>query len=93
VLGAGALSCFGAAELSYLVALGLALRRPGKVEGFVKGAEESFAAVPASLAACRVIAQLDPLVRGSHPLKVDVATVLTQSEAFEGIAKRALQLV
>ena len=100
VVGAGALSVFGHAELAYLVALGLAmaekgiaLRQPGPVEGFLKAAEDAFAAVPGSLAACRVIAHLDPLVRGSDPRKVDVAAVLVQSDAFATIARKALSIL
>jgi tetratricopeptide (TPR) repeat protein len=98
VLGAGALAIFGQAELVYLVALGLALadqgialRASGPVPGgFLKAAEDAFAAAPASLAASRVLAHLDPLVRGGDPRKVDAAAVLRQSDAFSAIARKAL---
>ena len=98
VLGAGALGVFGHAELAELVALGLALaergvalRKPGPLpDGFIKAAEDAFGAVPASLAACRVLAHLDPLVRGSDPRKVDAAAVLQQSDAFLAIARKGL---
>jgi len=98
VLGAGALAVFGQAELVYLVALGLALsekgvalHRPGPLpDNFLKAAEDAFGAAPSSLAACRVLAHLDPLVRGGDPRKVDVAAVLRQSDTFPAIARRAL---
>jgi hypothetical protein len=98
VVGAGALAVFGQAELVYLVALGLALaekglalHKPGPApDGFLKAAEDAFGAAPASLAACRVLAHLDPLVRGGDPRKVDVAAVLRQSDAFSAIARKAL---
>ncbi|HVE86536.1 MAG TPA: hypothetical protein VND93_26950, partial [Myxococcales bacterium] len=70
-----------------------ALRRPGPVEGFLRAAEDAFAAAPGSLAACRVVAHLDPLVRGGDPRKVDVPAVLRQSDAFSAIARKALSLL
>jgi tetratricopeptide (TPR) repeat protein len=100
VIGVGALSCFGAAELAYLVALGLALaekgvhlRQPGEVPELERAAGDAFVAIPASLAACRVVARLEASVRGGDPLKVDVPEVLRASAAFETIARRALALI
>ncbi|HEY0096192.1 MAG TPA: hypothetical protein VGB96_17825, partial [Archangium sp.] len=100
VLGAGALACFGPVELSYLCALALclgargeALSRPGPVEGFDEAAVTAFRAVPASLAASRVLAHLSPEVRGSDPSQVDVGTVLRTSTAFRAVALVALETV
>jgi hypothetical protein len=100
VIGAGALSCFGAAELSYLCALALALGErghalsgPGPVEGLEAAAAAAFAAVPGSLAACRVLAHLSEEMRGGDPSAVDVSAVLKTSGAFRAIALQALLLV
>ncbi|HLM45922.1 MAG TPA: flagellar hook-length control protein FliK, partial [Myxococcaceae bacterium] len=100
VLGAGALACFGPVELSYLVALALclgasgeALARPGEVSGFDEAAVAAFRAVPASLAASRVLAHLSPEVRGADPSTVDVGTVLRTSAAFRAVALAALEVV
>ena len=97
VIGAGALSVFGQSELTYLVALafclgesGRALSSPGEVPGLVEAAKQAFAAVPASLAAARVLAQLDATVRGGNPARVDVSAVLRESAAFKAIATQAL---
>lgn len=100
VLGAGALSAFGQAELPYLLALALslgeagqALSRPGEVPGFEEAAPAAFAAYPASLAASRVLARLDASVRGSDPRAVDEAAVLRRSAAFRAVALRALEML
>ena len=100
VLGVGTLACFGPVELGYLCALALclgakgeALSRPGEVEGFDEAAVAAFRAVPASLAASRVLAHLSPEVRGSDPSKVDVGTVLRTSTAFRAVALAALETV
>jgi hypothetical protein len=100
VLGAGALACFGLVELSYLCALamclgasGEALSRPGPVPGFEEAAVAAFRAVPASLAASRVLAHLSPEVRGSDPATVDVGTVLRTSPAFRAVALASLEVV
>jgi hypothetical protein len=100
VLGAGALGAFGPVELTYLCALALALgphgqllARPGPLEGFEDAARDAFSAHPASLAASRVLAQLDPAVRGGDPLAVETAQVLKSSSAFKAIALRALELL
>ncbi|TQF15354.1 flagellar hook-length control protein FliK [Myxococcus llanfairpwllgwyngyllgogerychwyrndrobwllllantysiliogogogochensis] len=93
VLGAGALSCFGSVELGYLSALalvlgedGVKLSRPGEVPGFEAAAVAAFRAVPASLAAGRVLARLDAEVRGSDPARVDVGAVLGRGGAFRAVA-------
>ncbi|QRK09515.1 flagellar hook-length control protein FliK [Archangium violaceum] len=100
VLGAGTLACFGPVELSYLCALALclggsgeALTRPGPVQGFDVAAVAAFRAVPASLAASRVLAHLSPEVRGSDPSSLDVGTVLRTSTAFRAVALAALETV
>ncbi|QSQ12977.1 flagellar hook-length control protein FliK [Myxococcus landrumensis] len=97
VLGAGALSCFGSVELGYLCALalslgesGVALARPGEVAGFEISAVAAFQAVPASLAAGRVLARLDAEVRGSDPARVDVGAVLARGGAFRAVALSVL---
>jgi len=100
VLGTGALSCFvGTSELAYLCALALALgekghllAEPGPVEGLEVAAAAAFAAVPASLAACRVLAQLHEDVRGGDPSIVEMPQVLRKSTAFRAIALQALLL-
>ncbi|AEI64797.1 flagellar hook-length control protein FliK [Corallococcus macrosporus] len=93
VLGAGALSCFGASELAYLCALALALgedgvklARPGTVPGMEAAAVAAFRAVPASLAAGRVLARLDAEVRGGDPSQVDVGAVLARGDTFRALA-------
>ncbi|ADO74908.1 flagellar hook-length control protein FliK [Stigmatella aurantiaca] len=100
VVGAGALTCFGPVELGFLCALalsfgekGAALARPGEVPGLREAAVASFRAVPASLAAGRVLAQLAPEVRGGDPRTVEVGTVLATSEPFRAVALAALELV
>ncbi|MFO0597953.1 MAG: flagellar hook-length control protein FliK [Myxococcaceae bacterium] len=97
VLGAGALGAFGQAELTGLLAIALALgeageglRRVGEVEGLREAAVAAFEAWPASLALSRVLAQLEPSVRGSDPAKVDGAKVLAQSDAFRAVAAAAV---
>jgi hypothetical protein len=91
---------FGPAELTYLCALALALgprgqglAKPGPVDGFDDAAALAFAANPSSLAASRVVAHLDPQVRGGNPEAVDVARVLVGSSAFRAVARRALELL
>jgi hypothetical protein len=99
VLGAGALSVFGQAELPFAVALalrlgpeGAALRTPGApLAGFEAAVGSAFDASPASLAAARVLAQYEPAVRGGDPLRVEVGTVLRASGAFRALALRALE--
>jgi hypothetical protein len=98
VVGAGALTVFGQAELPYLLALALSLgdagrhlAQPGEVPGFEKAASAAFAAYPASLAAGRVLARLDASVRGGDPRAVDVVAVLKRSAAFRAVALRALE--
>jgi hypothetical protein len=100
VLGAGALASFGPVELSYLCALalslgeqGIALARPGKVEGLERAAAEAFRSVPASLAAGRVLARLDPDMRGADPTDVDEGAVLASSSSFCAVALTVLELV
>ncbi|WNG50593.1 flagellar hook-length control protein FliK [Archangium minus] len=100
VLGAGTLACFGPVELSYLCALALCLgesgetlTRPGTVQGFDEAAVAAFRAVPASLAASRVLAYLSPEVRGSDPSSLDVGMVLRTSTAFRAVALAALESV
>ena len=98
VLGAGALAAFGAGELPWLVALALAmgargegLRRPGPVEGLEEGAALAFDAAPSSLAAARVLARLDPALRGAEPGLGSELEVLRHSGAFLAVARRALE--
>lgn len=98
VLGAGALTVFGQPELPALVAFALALgpagvklREPAPVPGFVAAAVNAFAAYPASLALCRVLALLDDRARGGDPAKADVASLLRTSEAFSALALAALE--
>ena len=98
VLGAGALTVFGQAELPALLSLGLALgeggvalRGLGEVPDFTDAAVRAFAAYPASLAFCRVLAQLDDSTRGSDPARVDVGAVLKKSAAFRAVALSALE--
>ncbi|WP_224364763.1 flagellar hook-length control protein FliK [Hyalangium versicolor] len=100
VIGAGALACFGPVELGYLCALalslgkkGVALARPGAVEGLEEAAVDAFRAMPASLAAGRVLARLDPDVRGGDPTEVAEAAVLMGSPIFRAVALTALDLV
>lgn len=98
VLGVGALSVFGPSELAFLFALALRLgpagedlRRPGAVEGVEGAVREAFRAVPASLAACRVVAQLDASARGLvDPRHVDVGRRLRESASFRTLAQTAL---
>jgi hypothetical protein len=97
VVGAGALTVFGQAELPALLALalslgegGVALRGMGEVPGFTAAAVRAFEAWPASLAFSRVLAQLDDTTRGSDPAKVDVGRVLRKSATFKAVALSAL---
>ena len=71
----------------------MALARPGPVEGLAQAAVEAFRAVPASLAAGRVLAQLDPDVRGGDPADVDTGAVLGASPVFRAVALTVLELV
>lgn len=98
VLGAGALTVFGQAELRGLVALalalgesGAALRTIGAVPHFADAAVRAFDAYPASLALARVLAHLDDTVRGGDPRRVDIAAVLRKSAAFRAVALAALE--
>jgi len=93
VLGAAALSCFRTAELGFLCALALALgdrgfllANPEPIEGFDQAVCFAFDALPSSLAASRVIAQLDPQIRGSNPAQVDVGQVLRANSSFRALA-------
>ncbi|HMK71851.1 MAG TPA: flagellar hook-length control protein FliK, partial [Myxococcaceae bacterium] len=100
VLGAGALSYFGVAELTFLLALalllgdeGAALASPGPVEGLARVAAAAYTAVPAPLAAARVLVLLDGVVRGADVEGLDVASVLAASTAFRAVVQRAVALV
>jgi hypothetical protein len=100
VMGAGALTCFGPVELGYLCALalslgedGVGLARPGPVLALEQAAVAAFRAVPASLAAGRVLARLDPDMRGGDPSDVDEGAVLAASPIFRAVALAALELV
>jgi len=100
VLGAGALTLFGPVEVTYLVALALALgdegqalTRPGEVSGLADAAAEAFVAVPSPAAAARVLLWLDPVARGADLDTVDPAAVLTGSAALAAVVQRALRLV
>jgi len=100
VLGAGALTLFGPVEVTYLVALALALgdegqalTRPGEVSGLADAASEAFVAVPSPAAAARVLLWLDPVARGADLDTVDPAAVLTGSAALAAVVQRALRLV
>jgi hypothetical protein len=100
VLGAGALSLFGPQEVTFLVALALALgdegqalARPGAVARLPAAAAEAFAAVPSPVAAARVLLWLDPVARGADLDTVDPAAVLTGSAALAAVVQRALLLV
>jgi tetratricopeptide (TPR) repeat protein len=97
VIGAGALSCFGASELTYLTALALSLGRRGAelpalgpVEGFTEAALAAFEAYPSSLSAARVIAHLDERVRGKDPTAFSPAELLHDSPAFRALALAVL---
>ncbi len=98
VLGAGALTVFGQAELPALVAMalalgeaGLGLRALGEVPDFTSSAVNAFQSYPASLAFLRVLAQLDSSVRSGDPARVDVGAVLRRSEAFRAVALAAVE--
>ena len=100
VLGAGALSLFGPQEMTFLVALALALgdegqglARPGEVPAVAEAASEAFAAVPSPGAAARVLLWLDPAARGADLDTVDAAAVLSGSAPLAAVVQRALQLV
>ncbi len=98
VLGAGALTVFGQAELPALISIALSLGEVGvKLRGidavpdFADAAVRAFKAYPASLAFCRVLAQLDDSVRGGDPSRVDTGVVLRASAAFRAVALAALE--
>jgi hypothetical protein len=100
VLGAGALSLFGPVELTYLVALALALGEqgallvsPGEVAGLASAAAAAFTAVPSPPAAARVLLWLDPVARGADADTIDTAAVLTASTPLAAVIQRALALV
>lgn len=100
VLGAGALAVYGPSELTYLCALAIALgeeghrlREPGDVEGLDEAATAAFEAYPVSLAASRVLAQLDPRVRGGDPATVRLNEVLPESSSFRAVAKKAIEIL
>ncbi|MHB8873812.1 MAG: hypothetical protein ACYC8T_09030 [Myxococcaceae bacterium] len=100
VLGAGALSYFGPAELNYLCALAVALggagrllAKPGPVEELEGAAAVAFGVHRASLAAARVLARLDERVRGGDPAVATPSEVLPTSAAFRAVALKALELV
>ena len=100
VLGAGALSHFGPAELTFLVALalllgdeGVQLAWPGPVSAVTRVAPAAFLAVPVPLAAARVLLLLEAGVRGADAAGVDAVAVLAASEAFRAVVQRALALV
>jgi tetratricopeptide (TPR) repeat protein len=100
VLGAGALSLFGPVELTYLVALALALGdqgallvRPGDVPALGTAAAAAFTAVPSPPAAARVLLWLDPVARGADADTIDSAAVLTASTPLVAVVQRALALV
>src|SRR5690606_12601388 len=98
VLGAGALSVFGPVELTFLSAMALALgpsgealMRPGPVEGLGLAARQALRAVPSTLAACRVAAQLSEEVRGGDPAAVRTSEVLQGSELLVALATEILE--
>ena len=100
VLGTGALSHFGPAELTFLLALalllgdeGVQLAFPGAVPALARVAPAAFLAVPVPLAAARVLLLLEAGVRGADVSAVDVSAVLTASEAFHAVVQAALALV
>jgi tetratricopeptide (TPR) repeat protein len=100
VLGAGGLSYFGAAELTFLLALalllgdeGVGLTVPGPVPAVARVAPEAYAAVRAPLAAARVLVLLEPAVRGADVEGLDVVAVLAGSESYRALVQRALTLV
>jgi hypothetical protein len=100
LLGAGALSCFGPAEIAYLCALAVALgshghlvSRPGPVEDWEHAVCVAFESVQGSLAAARVLAQLDERVRGTNPALVQTGQVLRNNRSFRAMAVRALDLL
>jgi hypothetical protein len=100
VLGAGGLSHFGPAELTFLLALalllgeqGVALATPGPLSALAKVAPAAYLAVPSPLAAARVLVLLDASVRGADVEGLDAVQVLAASEAFHAVIQRALALV
>ena len=100
VLGAGGLSLYGPAELTYLLALalllgdeGVRLLTPGPLASVDRVAPAAFLAVPSPLAAARVLLLLDGGVRGGDVEGLDVAQVLHGSRAFYSVVQRALALV
>ena len=81
-----------------VLALALGARAPqlahsGPIEGLEQAATVSFAAVPSSLAATRVLTILDEQVRGGDPSRMNALEVLSRSSAFRSIARRALSLM
>ena len=100
VLGTGGLSYFGAAELTFLAALalllgeaGVGLALPGPLDAVAHVAAAAFTAVPAPLAAARVLLLLEPAARGSDVEGLDVAAILAASPAFRAVVQRAVALV
>jgi hypothetical protein len=69
------------------------LSRQGHEPALAEAALVAFDANPTSLAACRVLAHLDPSVRGGDPTSVYIPAVLRGSDAFRAIAFRALELI
>jgi hypothetical protein len=67
------------------------LAEPGDVEGFADAAVRAFDAYPVSLAAARVLAQLDARTRGMDPSGVLLNEVLPTSAAFHAVTQRALE--
>jgi tetratricopeptide (TPR) repeat protein len=100
VLGAGGLSHFGPAELTFLLALalllgedGVLLAGPGPLETLARVAPSAYLAVPSPLAAARVLVLLDASVRGADVEGLDAVQVLSGSAAFHAVVQRALALV
>lgn len=97
VVGAGALSAYGPAELVWATALALALGEDGHqlthgatVARLVEAAEAAFDAYPSSLAAGRVLALLDDRVRGSDPSVLVMGELLRDNEAFAAVVRRVV---
>jgi hypothetical protein len=100
VLGAGGLSHFGPAELTFLLALalllgdeGVWLAVPGPLAALARVAPAAYLAVPAPLAAARVLVLLEPGVRGADVEGLDTVAILGSSAAFLAVVQRALALV
>ena len=60
------------------------------MEGLEAAAVDAFRAMPASLAAGRVLARLDPDMRGGDPAKVEVGLVLARGGVFRALALSVL---